>query len=149
MNLKNLITTGAFAFSLCLLPQVSLADCSHGKGHGFFKELFKDKNLKEMSPEERKAFKKERKEKWAAMSKEEKLAHIEERRKERLKNMDETFGSMADEDKVKFFNEKFSKKRNYMEEKWQNMNDDEKIEFVENKMSHKKHKGKHHKKCDK
>jgi hypothetical protein len=150
MNNKKIITSTALTLCMLFMPQVVLGD-HHGKRHGFFNELFKDsewKKMKEMSPEERSAFKKERKEKWDAMSRDDKLAHIEQRRQQRLQKMEEAFNSMSNEDKVNYFNERYAETRTSIQEKWQNKSDDEKIEYVENKMSRKrgmeKGKGKGH-----
>lgn len=57
--------------------------------------------LNKMTPEQRDAFHKERQDKWNAMSKEEKLKAIEDRRKEHRQKMDDKWNRMSDDEKIK------------------------------------------------
>lgn len=66
--------------------------------------------MKDMTPEERKAFMEERKAKWEALSTEEKVKMIEEKRAERREAMDEKWESMSDEEKVEYVEEKMKRK---------------------------------------
>ncbi|MCI5049358.1 MAG: hypothetical protein MRY32_03395 [Rickettsiales bacterium] len=69
--------------------------------------------IKNMSPEERAAFHKERKEKWEKMSKEEKLQTIEEKRQKRLEKMEERWESMSDDEKIKHVEQKMERRKKF------------------------------------
>ena len=65
---------------------------------------------KELSPEQREKFHTERKAKWDAMSKEEKLATIEKRQAEKKKRMEEKWNSMSDDEKITFVEKRMQKR---------------------------------------
>ena len=80
-------------------------------------------NLKDMSPEERRAaienmtpeqrekFKAARQEKWQGMSQDEKLKVIEERREEMLQKREEKWNSMSADEKIKKAEEMMQKRK--------------------------------------
>lgn len=79
----------------------AFADSHEGK-HGK-----KWEEIKKLSPEEREKFKAERKAKWDALSKEEKLKVIEERRANMRQKMDERWNAMSDDEKIAFTEKRF------------------------------------------
>lgn len=102
--MKYLLSILALISFIATAP-LAYAEPPQGGGEGM-----KEK-MKNMTPEEREAFHKERKAKWNAMSKEEKLKEIEERRSKRLKKMKETWNAMSDDEKITHVENKMKNKR--------------------------------------
>jgi hypothetical protein len=129
------LTTLALLSFLIASPATALAE---GKGHdhdGFMNFGFGEEGtFKGLSDKEKKAFVDDRLTKWKAMTRDEKLAHIEKRRAERIKRLEEHYKGMSDADKVKFVDEKYKTLRERMDKHWSGMTDDEKIKFVEDKI---------------
>jgi predicted Fe-S protein YdhL (DUF1289 family) len=65
---------------------------------------------KQLSPEQREKFHQERKAKWDAMSKEEKLATIEKRHAAKKAKMEEKWNSMSDDEKIAFVEKRMQKR---------------------------------------
>lgn len=104
LTLKALLAVSA----AMLISGPALAGDEAGRKGGHHSEWAE--KMKDMTPEERKAFMEERKAKWEALSTEEKVQMIEEKRAERREAMDEKWESMSDEDKVKYVEEKMKRK---------------------------------------
>lgn len=77
---------------------------------GAEKPKFDREAFKNLSPEERQKFFEERKAKWEALSRDEKLKSINERHDEMRKKMDDHWNSLSDDDKLKFAEERMSGK---------------------------------------
>ncbi len=99
------------------LMMTSPAWAEHHEGHKDGHHGEWHEKMKDMSPEERKAFMEERKAKWEAMSTEEKVKLIEEKRAERRKAMDEKWEAMSDEEKVEHVEDKMERHKDRMK-KW-------------------------------
>lgn len=95
--------------SSLLLTPAAWAQDRDGAIHETRREAMRDK-FRDMPPEEREQFMQERREKWQALS---------------------------DEEKVKLINEKHDRKMHEMKERWGNMSDQEKINMVEKRMERK------------
>ena len=74
--------------------------------HGSDERKAKREELKNLSPEERKAYHEERKAKWEALSDAEKIEAIEKKRAEKRKASDEKWDSMSDAEKIAFVEER-------------------------------------------
>lgn len=94
-----------------LLASALLAVSAQAGDHGDWHRGPMYEQIKSMSDAEREAFFTERKAKWDAMSKEEKLAEIEKRRAERIKWMEDKWGSMSDDEKIKHVERKMEHMR--------------------------------------
>ena len=79
------------------------------------------KKVKHMTPQERKAFHQERKEKWKAMSAQEKLEVIEKKRSQRIKRMNDTWENMSDDEKIKHVEERMKRKGKHMKKRKEHM----------------------------
>lgn len=97
--LGALVITTALVFSPAVMAQPPA-----GERDGSRWEAFKN-----MSPEEREAFHKERKAKWEALSDAEKVKMIEERRAEKRKEMDARWSSMSDAEKIRHVEERMQR----------------------------------------
>ena len=73
--------------------------------------------IQQMSPQEREKFNAERKAKWDALSKDEKLKMIEERRTQRRKEMDAHWQSMSDDEKIEHVEKRMERKRERSKER--------------------------------
>ncbi len=107
----------SFHLFVCILA-IAMAGNSYAEEN--FEGLSREEKraeLESMSPEERKAFFEERKQKWQSMSQEEKLQAIEQKRTEKLKRMEEKWDSMSAEEKIRHVEERMKRKRDHMKER--------------------------------
>lgn len=105
--------------TLCLLSLMFSVPTLAADLPDFDKMTYEERReaMEKMSPEEREAFHKARKEQWDAMSDSEKLQLIEQKRTEMRAARDARWSAMSDAEKIKYAEEKMEKYRHYGEKK--------------------------------